>query len=207
MVLQRMEGKSLLDPASPHAMSAQSVGADGDMISLSAPLSRQTLGHATWSFLHTMAAIFPLEPTPLEQLSAVQLISSLGQVYPCHTCSRHFRLYLSTHPLPAAEDVSRDVLVQWLCTAHNNVNVRLEKPTVDCSKLVEKWPPKLNNACGCDDNEGAESGAGTGGAGAGEGAPVVASLDNSHHEIVQQIPQRRVPDGVGPVGPATVLPT
>lgn len=34
---------------------------------------------------------------------------------------------------------SRDDLAKWLCDRHNTVNVKLGKPTFDCSKVHERW--------------------------------------------------------------------
>ncbi|CAO3587970.1 unnamed protein product [Absidia cylindrospora] len=43
---------------------------------------------------------------------------------------------------------SREKLSQWLCRRHNEVNVKLNKPVFDCSKVFEQWlngPP--NGKC------------------------------------------------------------
>ena len=33
----------------------------------------------------------------------------------------------------------RSVFSQWMCSMHNEVNVRLGKPVFDCSKVDERW--------------------------------------------------------------------
>jgi hypothetical protein len=38
---------------------------------------------------------------------------------------------------------SRDEFILWICESHNRVNLRLGKPTYDCSKHDERWD------CGC----------------------------------------------------------
>jgi hypothetical protein len=57
------------------------------------------------------------------------------------------------HPLPAV--LQRASLSEWLCHAHNSVNVRLNKPVFECAAeaLALKWPPKLDEDCGCDQEE------------------------------------------------------
>ena len=122
------------------------------MIDLSPPLSRQTLGHSVWSFLHTTAAIYPVHPTLSEQLSARQLIDSISQLYPCKICGKHFRKYLQANPFQAS---SRQEFSEWLCNAHNGVNQRLDKPIIDCNTVNEIWPDELYENCGC--NEGSSS--------------------------------------------------
>eukprot|EP00658_Telonema_sp_P-2_P041635 TRINITY_DN297_c0_g1_i11.p1 TRINITY_DN297_c0_g1~~TRINITY_DN297_c0_g1_i11.p1 ORF type:complete len:119 (+),score=21.52 TRINITY_DN297_c0_g1_i11:192-548(+) len=62
------------------------------------PLDVEELGNATWRFLHTTAAYYPLEPTETQKQSAVQLIHSLAQLYPCPICAPDFREAVSNHP-------------------------------------------------------------------------------------------------------------
>ena len=57
--------------------------------------------------LHTFAAMFPLSPSRAQQSSMRALIGSLVDLYPCGECARHFALYVSAHPLPSVEAVSR----------------------------------------------------------------------------------------------------
>ena len=103
-------------PASPHPASRWS--------DLTPPLSRESLGQATWSFLHTVAAVYPEQPNELEQRSARQLLEALGWLYPCAVCAEHFRTTLSARPPRVG---SRRELSEWLCEAHNEVNGRLDK--------------------------------------------------------------------------------
>lgn len=56
------------------------------LIDLTPPLSRQSLGAATWSLLHTIAALFPEEPSLAKQEKARELILALAEIYPCATC-------------------------------------------------------------------------------------------------------------------------
>ena len=104
-------------PISPHPASRW-----GD---LTPPLTRESLGQATWSFLHTMAAVYPEQPSEVEQRSAQQLLDALGWLYPCRECAVHFRSTLSARPPRVA---SRRELSEWLCETHNEVNGRLDKP-------------------------------------------------------------------------------
>lgn len=34
---------------------------------------------------------------------------------------------------------SKEKLSQWLCRRHNEVNVKLNKPVFDCTKVFERW--------------------------------------------------------------------
>jgi len=131
-------------------------------ISLKPPISREELGHATWSLIHTMASKFPETPTDTQKTAAQTFLQSLGELYPCGTCGKHFRQLLLEFP-PQVQD--RDAFMNWACMAHNMVNVRLEKTTFECAipTLLEYWPDKLRNDCGCsDDPETSSSASATG---------------------------------------------
>ncbi|KAI9099313.1 ERV/ALR sulfhydryl oxidase domain-containing protein [Phlyctochytrium arcticum] len=100
------------------------------------PPDWEQLGRSTWTFLHSMAAYYPANPTPTEQLSMRAMITGLGRFYPCSYCSRHLRQEILRHP----PDVSSNVaLSRWFCEVHNEVNEREEKPQFDCSKVFERW--------------------------------------------------------------------
>lgn len=123
---------------------------------LTPPLSRESLGQATWSFLHTLAALYPQEPSVEEQRAAVALFESLAVLYPCDTCRTHYRAMLTARPPRVS---SRAELTAWLCETHNEVNGRLGKDSVDCGTVHERWPPELGK-CGCsaDDDRSTASG-------------------------------------------------
>lgn len=55
------------------------------------PTTKEDLGRATWTFLHTMAAQFPAKPTKQQQRDARTLIDCLTRVYPCADCAKHFQ--------------------------------------------------------------------------------------------------------------------
>jgi FAD-linked sulfhydryl oxidase len=97
--------------------------------------------------LHTIAALFPDDPSKQKQEAMVALLNSIAELYPCATCARHFRAYIREYPIPTP--LTRKTISMWLCEAHNSVNVRLEKPSVSCANIEETWPNKLEQDCGC----------------------------------------------------------
>ncbi|GIY83669.1 FAD-linked sulfhydryl oxidase ALR [Caerostris darwini] len=100
------------------------------------PLDREELGHATWSFLHTMAAYFPKKATSDQQKDMKQFISLFSKFYPCKECAEDFHKDISSNPPTTS---GRYELSQWFCRAHNNVNKKLGKPLFDCSTIDERW--------------------------------------------------------------------
>lgn len=56
------------------------------------PLDKDQLGKSTWSFLHTMAAYFPTQPTG-EQSNRMNLfLNILPDFYPCQHCAEDLKI-------------------------------------------------------------------------------------------------------------------
>lgn len=100
------------------------------------PPDREILGRATWTFLHTMAAYYPDQPSVQEQSTMKSLLSSFSQFYPCGHCAEHLRQEMKVDP-PKVE--TRKELAWWMCGMHNKVNEMLGKEIFDCQKLDERW--------------------------------------------------------------------
>ncbi|GKV19844.1 hypothetical protein SLEP1_g30053 [Rubroshorea leprosula] len=70
-----------------------------------APVTKEELGRATWTFLHTLAAQYPENPTRQQRKDVKELMAILSRMYPCKECADHFKEILRyvvnyTHPLP-----------------------------------------------------------------------------------------------------------
>lgn len=102
------------------------------------PLTRASLGRATWGLLHTMAASYPERPTRGERRAARQIVHALAALYPCEECAAHFREVLAADP---PETASREAFSGWLCRVHNVVNRSLDKPAFDCARADLRWSP------------------------------------------------------------------
>nr|ACO10207.1 FAD-linked sulfhydryl oxidase ALR [Caligus rogercresseyi] len=106
--------------------------------SVECPADRSELGRATWTLLHTMSVNLP-ETSPLEATTRTALggfVKSLSMLYPCDHCAEDFREDLKENPprFSSGKDFAT-----WLCEAHNRVNVKLDKPSFDCSKIYYRW--------------------------------------------------------------------
>lgn len=99
-------------------------------------VSREEVGRATWTFLHTLAAQYPEHPTRQQQRDAKNLVDILTRMYPCGECARHFGELVRQSP-PAVG--SRRDFSMWMCEAHNTVNRRLGKPTFNCALVESRW--------------------------------------------------------------------
>jgi FAD-linked sulfhydryl oxidase len=102
------------------------------------PPDVEQLGRSTWTFLHTLAANYPERPNPTQQTETRQFMNLFSKVYPCWVCADDFRTWMSTSG-NAPRVSNRDEFGQWLCEAHNAVNVKLGKKSFDCSRWEERW--------------------------------------------------------------------
>ena len=98
--------------------------------------SREDLGRATWTFLHTLAAQFPEEPTRRQERDARELIGIMTRLYPCGECARHFEEIVRKNPPDCTSGLK---LQRWMCEVHNEVNTSLGKPMFDCAKTSQRW--------------------------------------------------------------------
>eukprot|EP00249_Psilotum_nudum_P022225 c28422_g2_i1 orf=702-1481(-) len=67
------------------------------MESASGAGSKEELGRATWTLLHTIAAQFPARPTRQQQCDVKELMAILSRIYPCKQCADHFKEVLKSH--------------------------------------------------------------------------------------------------------------
>eukprot|EP00188_Purpureofilum_apyrenoidigerum_P004458 Plantae.Rhodophyta-Purpureofilum_apyrenoidigerum.ctg5061.p1 GENE.Plantae.Rhodophyta-Purpureofilum_apyrenoidigerum.ctg5061~~Plantae.Rhodophyta-Purpureofilum_apyrenoidigerum.ctg5061.p1 ORF type:complete len:140 (-),score=20.96 Plantae.Rhodophyta-Purpureofilum_apyrenoidigerum.ctg5061:442-861(-) len=100
------------------------------------PVTTETLGRATWTFLHTLAANYPKNPTPIEQTRMRMFMSHFSQLYPCEICQVGLKDTMMKMP-PEVESSRR--FKQWMCKLHNDVNEHIGKDLFDCSKVDERW--------------------------------------------------------------------
>lgn len=102
----------------------------------SCPPDTAELGRATWTFLHSVGAYYPVQPTPRQQDLMHHFMEGLAEFYPCEVCAEHLREQVRATPPRVA---SRLELNMWLCGIHNEVNELLGKPTFDCNKILQRW--------------------------------------------------------------------
>lgn len=96
----------------------------------------ETLGRATWTFLHTLAATVPQEPSQLEQSRLKRFMNDFVHLYPCAPCAESFREIVKANSIDVQSGPS---FAKWMCTVHNEVNKELGKALFDCAKVGERW--------------------------------------------------------------------
>ncbi|KAH7575385.1 hypothetical protein ACOSP7_005067 [Xanthoceras sorbifolium] len=100
------------------------------------PVTKEELGRATWTFLHTLAAQYPENPTRQQKRDVKELMTILSRMYPCKECADHFKEVLRANPVQAG---SHDEFSQWLCHVHNVVNRSLGKLVFPCERVDARW--------------------------------------------------------------------
>ncbi|CAH8283255.1 unnamed protein product [Eruca vesicaria subsp. sativa] len=100
------------------------------------PVTKEDLGRATWTFLHTLAAQYPEKPTRQQKKDVKELMGILSRMYPCRECADHFKEILRSNPTQAG---SQEEFSQWLCHVHNTVNRSLGKLVFPCERVDARW--------------------------------------------------------------------
>ncbi|OAD55785.1 FAD-linked sulfhydryl oxidase ALR [Eufriesea mexicana] len=100
------------------------------------PLDKDELGSRTWSFLHTMAAYYPNNPSDEQKSDMKKFFHIFSTFYPCNVCAEDLQEQLKQFP-PQTD--SQKHLSQWLCNIHNEVNKKLGKPEFDCKLVDQRW--------------------------------------------------------------------
>ncbi|XP_030943594.1 FAD-linked sulfhydryl oxidase ERV1 [Quercus lobata] len=100
------------------------------------PVTKEDLGRATWTFLHTLAAQYPDNPTRQQKKDVKELMAILSRMYPCKECADHFKEVLRANPVQAG---SHAEFSQWLCHVHNVVNRSLGKLVFPCERVDARW--------------------------------------------------------------------
>lgn len=102
------------------------------------PPDVEELGRATWTFLHSMAAQYPDQPSLLEQTEMRTFLRIFSRVYPCWHCADEFQQWIA-RPGNEPRVRSSEQLGRWLCECHNDVSKRLGKPAFDCNQWRKRW--------------------------------------------------------------------
>ncbi|KAL3132651.1 hypothetical protein ABBQ32_009173 [Trebouxia sp. C0010 RCD-2024] len=113
-----------------------SQGSDLGAVSPAATVSKEELGRATWTLLHTLAVQYPQTPTKQQQKDVKTLVDVLTRIYPCTECAQHFGEIVKIDPPNVS---SGPALQQWMCRVHNVVNKSIGKRTFNCRFVEARW--------------------------------------------------------------------
>lgn len=69
----------------------QTLKKEVDPSKLERPLYRNEYGRVAWSYLHTMAAYYPNEPTKEQETNMSEFIRTFTEFFPCKECAEDFK--------------------------------------------------------------------------------------------------------------------
>jgi hypothetical protein len=87
-------------------------------------------GPLGWATLHSVAALYPDEPSELEKQLVAQWMEAFRRTIVCEKCHNHFTQLLKEYSVVyPAWNASRKAFTLFVLRAHNTVNKRNGKPT------------------------------------------------------------------------------
>lgn len=95
-------------------------------------------GPPFWFVMHTVSLNYPLKPTYAQRRTHYDFFYNIRNILPCEMCRQHYRTLLKRFPIEPFLD-NRDALVSWVILIHNQVNVRLGKPTMSKDAVMQKY--------------------------------------------------------------------
>jgi hypothetical protein len=101
-------------------------------------LPPEVWGPIFWATMHIVSMGYPDEPSYAEKRAAKEYFNGLQHLLPCPTCRNHFREVLQGIPVETWLD-NRKSLVEWVWMAHNEVNRRLQKPTITQDEFYKRY--------------------------------------------------------------------
>jgi hypothetical protein len=89
-------------------------------------------GPMGWMTLHSIGSIYPDEPSNADKLICSRFLELFGETITCRFCKDHYTKMLATYKNihPEFLNSKRDLFL-FTVRAHNTVNKRLDKPTMN----------------------------------------------------------------------------
>jgi len=90
-------------------------------------------GPILWNTMHIISLGYPEIPDDATQQAAANFYRSLSSLIPCPICRIHYTKLIQVIP-PATE--SKDALIKWVFTIHNQVNKELGKAEISYDAFI-----------------------------------------------------------------------
>ena len=101
-------------------------------------------GPAAWTILHTISFAYPKKPTQRDRERVYEFMHAFSNVLPCARCRNDWVTYLADNLFSANSHhlQSRLAFSRFMVTAHNHVNEKLGKRTVDYATAARIYDPE-----------------------------------------------------------------
>jgi hypothetical protein len=101
--------------------------------------SKDVWGPAIWTHIHIVTLSAPMHFTEKTLSEYRSFFILLGSTLPCQVCKTHFLEYLRLHPQNFR---TRNDIIVYYFDLHNNVNKRLNKPTITYEQFIRMYVPE-----------------------------------------------------------------
>ena len=85
-------------------------------------LEPKVWGPNAWFFIDSIVLSYPLNPSQIEKTQYKNFFYSFPVVLPCTKCRVHFNEYINKYPLDDNILSSKEKIIKWILSAHNNVS-------------------------------------------------------------------------------------
>lgn len=90
--------------------------------------TRQTWGPYGWKALHSVALLYPDNPTPSDKAALQSWVHAFGETIVCPFCKKHFGKMLDVFSKKTDIWASKNAFFHFTVKGHNTVSARLAKP-------------------------------------------------------------------------------
>ena len=95
-------------------------------------------GKHAWIFLHSVSMNYPDNPSNNDRKNYKDFFENLRYVLPCEVCKKHFSQHIQSNSIVSALH-SKKKLVEWVIEVHNQVNISLNKPTMNYDQVIDLY--------------------------------------------------------------------
>jgi len=94
-------------------------------------------GPHAWYLIYSIAFTYPSNPTAMDIHNTRNFFECLGKVLPCEACKVNYKKHLIKIPLCDKVLGSRNNLVSWVLSVHNEVNKENGKSKASINDIVK----------------------------------------------------------------------
>jgi hypothetical protein len=101
-------------------------------------LDPKVWGPHYWFFLHTVAMTYPHHPNSITKKKYYEFIQNLPLFVPVENISKELEQLIEKYPVSPYLD-NRDSFVRWMHFLHNQINEKLEKPSMSLNDFFVQY--------------------------------------------------------------------
>ena len=104
-------------------------------------ISIESWGRAGWTFLKSIALMYPEHPTEDEKKQYYDFFKAIAYILPCVKCRKHYDENFKKNPINTE---SRRTLAMWVNDMENEVKQTSNKPLVPFTSFIAEFlPPSM----------------------------------------------------------------